>query len=146
MTLTTTEWGTKLLFAMPERPKILIIDDAPEICRFYRVVLTQSGFDVSVAEDGSKGIRKAMSERPRLILLDLRLPDTNGLKVLTSLRSEDATRNIPIIVFTGSATKQKVDEAIKLGADAFILKGMMPVKQMVEKIRALVLPSAAPHP
>ena len=131
---------------MSARPQILIIDDAAEIGRFYNSVLTQSGFDVLIAEDGSRGILKAETERPRLIMLDLCLPDTDGLKVLTALRSKDATRNIPIIVFTGSATKQKVDEAISLGANAFIFKGMMPIKQMVEKIQALISPPAPSHP
>ena len=129
---------------MLERPKILIIDDAAEICRFYNSVLTQAGFKVLVAEDGSKGIFKAETEQPRLIMLDLRLPDADGLEVLTTLRSKDATKTTPIIVFTGSATKQKVEEALALGADAFIYKGMMPIKEMVDKIRSLIFPSETP--
>jgi CheY-like chemotaxis protein len=126
---------------MAERPKILIIDDAPEICRFYSTVLTQSGFEVLLADDGLKGIFRAETDQPHLIMLDLRLPDSDGLQVLNKLRSKDATRNIPVIVFTGSASKQKVEEATYLGANAFIFKGMMPIKQLVDKIRSLILPA-----
>ena len=123
---------------MSERAKILIIDDAPEIGRFYNSVLTQSGFEVLIAEDSTKGILKAETERPHLIMLDLQLPDADGLHVLNTLRSKEATKKIPIIVFTGSASKQKADEALFLGADAFIFKGMMPIKQLVDKIRFLI--------
>ncbi len=126
---------------MPPPIKILIIDDAPEMSRFYVHALTKAGFQVLVAESAMKGILKIQGENPSVVLMDLQLPDRSGMEVLKFIRSHDETKNIPVVMFSGSATKQVIEEAIALGANAFVLKGMITVKQMVDKITALLPPS-----
>jgi len=130
---------------MTEKAKILVIDDAPEMCRFYHLVLTKAGFDVLTAENGKKGLALADTENPNLILLDLRLPDMDGTDILKIFRSSGKTEKTPILVFSGSASKAKVDEIISLGANAVVFKGMIPIKQMVDKIKSLLDVPPAPQ-
>jgi CheY-like chemotaxis protein len=102
--------------------------------------LLRRGYRVALAEDGQQGIAMARSERPDLILMDLGLPKVDGWEATRLLKSDIATRHIPIIVLSAHATTNDREMAISAGSDEFDCK---PVKfdRLLEKIELLLATS-----
>lgn len=86
---------------MNERPKVLIAEDDASVRMTLEFVLEDEGFSVLTAEDGAEALRIAGQELPDVILLDQVMPKMDGKRVFSALRSEDATRAIPVLVLTG---------------------------------------------
>jgi CheY-like chemotaxis protein len=84
-----------------ERPKVLIAEDDASVRMTLEFVLEDEGFSVLTAEDGAEALRIAGQELPDVILLDQVMPKMDGKRVFSALRSEDATRAIPVLVLTG---------------------------------------------
>jgi DNA-binding response OmpR family regulator len=85
------------------RPKVLIAEDDPSVRMTLEYVLEDEGFSVLMAEDGAEALRIAGEELPDVILLDQVMPKMDGKRVFSALRSEDATKTIPVLVLTGMA-------------------------------------------
>jgi CheY-like chemotaxis protein len=91
--------------------RILVVDDDPSIRQLYRTVLRLNGFIVDLAEDGLGALRRIDEQLPDLIVLDLHLPGVNGFDVLSDLRANTATGDIPVIVITGSNSRHAIARA-----------------------------------
>jgi DNA-binding response OmpR family regulator len=113
--------------------KILVVDDEPKIVQLAQDYLTHAGFDVSAAFDGRSALATAHAEKPDLIVLDLGLPDLDGLDVTRALRKET---NVPIIMLTARAEETDKLVGLELGADDYITKPFSP-KELVARARAL---------
>jgi two-component system KDP operon response regulator KdpE len=98
---------------------VLIIEDEPEILRFLRTTLPPHGYRVHEASTGREGLTQAAARNPDLILLDLGLPDLDGLEVIRRVRKSAA---IPIIVLSARAQEPMKVEALDLGADDYVTK------------------------
>ena len=81
--------------------KILVVDDNVQLQIAFRKVLKSSGYEVELAGDGEEGLRLARSTRPDVILLDMMLPRLSGLDVLLALKTDPATKSIPVIALSG---------------------------------------------
>jgi two-component system KDP operon response regulator KdpE len=101
------------------KPRVLLIEDDPQIRRFLRAALGENGYDVFEAETGHQGLSEASASRPDVILLDLGLPDIDGLAVLEGLRSWTAT---PIIVISARGQEDAKVAALDRGADDYLVK------------------------
>lgn len=114
--------------------KILIVEDEPKIVELVRRYLERDGYQVSVAGDGQKAIEVARSWQPDLVLLDLNLPDMDGLDVCRTVRR---TSSVPIIMVT--ARDEDVDKLVglELGADDYITKPFSP-REVVARVRAVL--------
>ncbi|MCJ7813263.1 response regulator [bacterium] len=123
---------------IPEKLTILLVEDSPTIRLLYRKVLESDGFEVIEAEDGETGWEMAMNKKPNLILLDLILPDANGLEVLERVRASDVTKNIPVIVLTTLKRIQDIQQAINLGANYYAYKGSDSPKKILTMIHKLL--------
>jgi two-component system alkaline phosphatase synthesis response regulator PhoP len=113
---------------------ILVVDDEPKIVKQARDYLEKSGFRVATAGDGKTALAAARHERPDLVVLDLNLPEMDGLDVCRALRRESG---VPIIMLTA-----RVDEAdrligLELGADDYITKPFSP-RELVARVRAVL--------
>jgi CheY-like chemotaxis protein len=96
---------------MPERSKIVVIDDEEDFCEFVKWSLECTGrFEVLVSNDGPSGIVLAQTEEPELILLDINMPQMNGAEVADRLLHSDDTKDIPIAFITGLLQKEEVSE------------------------------------
>jgi DNA-binding response OmpR family regulator len=113
--------------------KILVVDDEPKIVQVARDYLEHAGFDVAEAFDGRSALAAARAEKPDLIVLDLGLPDLDGLDVTRTLRKET---NVPIIMLTARAEETDKLVGLELGADDYITKPFSP-KELVARARAL---------
>ena len=117
---------------------ILIIEDEPGFRHIYRDLLEREGFLFLEAEDGEKGWALARDAKPDLVLLDLVLPKESGYEVLKRIRHNDATREIPVIVFTVMSDDQDIDIGIELGANDYLVKGYDRPEVIVHRIKALI--------
>jgi two-component system phosphate regulon response regulator PhoB len=119
------------------KQKILIVDDEPDALELIKVNLTNAGFTVATAEDGEEAIKKARAILPGLILLDLMLPEVDGLEVCKILRQDGATKGIPIIMVTAKATEIDRVLGLELGADDYVTKPFSP-RELVLRVKALL--------
>ncbi len=107
-------------------PKIMVVEDEPSAMRFMTHVLQKGGFEIIQANNGLEGLKKAFSEKPDLIVLDVMLPGMDGFNVCNRLTSDPITRNIPIIILSAKARDSDEAEAIHSGADLFLAKPVSP--------------------
>jgi two-component system, OmpR family, KDP operon response regulator KdpE len=112
-------------------PRILIIDDEPQICRLLRVSLGAYGYDVGEATSGQDGINRVAIFKPDLIVLDLGLPDIDGKEVIRRLRDWCLT---PIIILTARGQEEEKVEALDAGADDYVTKPFG-VSELMARIR-----------
>jgi two-component system alkaline phosphatase synthesis response regulator PhoP len=112
---------------------ILVVDDEPKIVQIARDYLEHAGFGVSAAFDGRSALGLVRSEHPDLIVLDLGLPDIDGLDVTRALRKET---DVPIIMLTARADESDKLVGLELGADDYMTKPFSP-KELVARVRVL---------
>lgn len=101
------------------KPSILIIEDEPEITKFLRATLAAHDYKTVFAENAKEGIRFAGSYKPEIIILDLGLPDMDGLDVIKAVRHDSG---VPIIVLSARGQEQDKVNALELGADDYLTK------------------------
>jgi CheY-like chemotaxis protein len=101
--------------------KILVIDDEPGIRDLLDRLLRRKGYDVVLAESGRQGVELFRRERPDVLVLDLKMPEMDGLTVLRQIRS--LNRSQPVIVLTGSRTAEMEQQVRALGVTEYIAKG-----------------------
>ena len=117
---------------MATKNTILIIDDEPQIRKVLTIALDSVDFKVLEAESGNSGIVQTATNRPQLVILDLGLPDRDGLSVLKELRS---WTDIPIIILSVRNSEEDIVKALDLGADDYITKPFN-TKELLARIRA----------
>ena len=125
------------LSQMSRQRKILIVDDEPDALELLEYNLRQAGHDVALAEDGREALNKARTELPDLILLDLMLPEVDGLQVCKKLKQDAATRHIPIIMVTAKAAEIDRVLGLELGADDYVTKPFSP-RELVLRVENLL--------
>ncbi len=113
---------------------ILIVDDEPKIVQLARDYLEHAGFAVLTAYDGPAALHAARSSKPDLIVLDLGLPQTDGLDVTRSLRKDS---DVPIIMLTARAEESDKLIGLELGADDYLTKPFSP-KELVARVRTVL--------
>jgi len=104
------------------KPKILVVDDDPDLVKALRLRLRANNCEIVTASDGYSVIATAQKERPDLIILDLGIPVGDGFVVLDRLQKNDALSAIPVIVLTARDPQNNEARALKLGAAAFFQK------------------------
>jgi two-component system phosphate regulon response regulator PhoB len=118
------------------RPRILIIEDERALTEVLTYNLQREGYDTVVALDGQEGLRKAQMQIPDLILLDLMLPNMDGLDVCRQLRANERTRKVPILMLTAKAEETDQVVGFSMGADDYVTKPFS-VKVLLQRIKAL---------
>ena len=119
------------------RSKILVVDDEPEAVELLEFNLKQAGFDVVAAADGAQALKKARAALPSLIVLDLMLPEIDGLEVCKMLRRDPATARIPIIMLTAKAAEIDRVLGLELGAEDYITKPFSP-RELVLRVQKVL--------
>lgn len=115
--------------------RILIVEDEPAVARGLEYALTNEGFHVAWAQNGERAMQLLQTEKPHLIVLDIRLPDTNGFDLCRQLRAEGHRQ--PILMLT--ARDEEVDKVLglELGADDYMVKPFS-LRELLSRIRALL--------
>lgn len=117
--------------------RILIIEDEKDIVEFVKFNLIRDGFEVISAESGEQGLKKAQTDIPDLILLDVMLPGLNGLDVCRFLKNKVQTEHIPIIMLTARNEDVDIITGLEIGATDYVTKPFSP-KVLIARIRAIL--------
>ncbi len=123
---------------MSTHRKILIIEDEPDVVDLLTFQLRKAGgFTALIAADGAEGLKKARSESPALIVLDLMLPRMSGLELCKILKTDSSTRHIPVIMLTAKAEEVDRIVGLEFGADDYVTKPFSP-REMILRIQAIL--------
>ena len=125
------------------KPTILIVDDEPDVVDLLEFNLRGAGFEVATAETGSQALKKARESIPDLILLDLMLPEIDGLEVCKLLRRDPQTSDVPIIMLTAKASELDRVLGLELGADDYVTKPFSP-RELILRVKGLLRRRAGP--
>jgi len=117
---------------MSERPRILVVDDEPQLTRVLRTGLTSRGYDVRAAADGQAGFETFTDWRPDLVITDLAMPVMDGLELCRRVRAISA---VPIIVLSAKGEEKTKVEALDMGADDYITKPFG-IDELLARVRA----------
>lgn len=117
--------------------RILVIDDEEDLIELVRYNFEREGFQVQSASDGESGLRIARQELPDLILIDLMLPGMDGLELCRSLRAENRTASIPVIMLTAKSAESDRIVGLELGADDYVTKPFSP-RELAARVKAVL--------
>src|SRR5712691_4136917 len=117
--------------------EVLVVEEEPDIRNLIVLHLARDGFRCRTATSGSEALREARAARPDLLILDLMLPEIDGLEVCRRLRSDPATATIPIIMLTAKADEIDRVVGLEMGADDYVVKPFSP-KELIARIRAVL--------
>ena len=119
------------------KQKILVVDDEPEAVELVEFNLKQAGYDVATAADGDEALKKAKANQPALMVLDLMLPEIDGLEVCKLMRRDSSTAKIPILMLTAKAAEIDRVLGLELGADDYVTKPFSP-RELVLRVRKIL--------
>lgn len=114
---------------------ILFIEDESAIQKTFSDALKKEEYEIISALDGEVGLRLAKEKKPDLILLDLVLPKLDGFQVLQSLKSNETTRAIPVIVLTNLEQMEDIQKAIDLGAKTYLVKSNYNLSEVIDMVK-----------
>jgi CheY-like chemotaxis protein len=121
-------------------PTLLIVDDEPDNIELLARRLTRRGFEVVSATSALEGIARAEAERPHLVLMDIKMPQVDGLEATRRLKANPATAHIPVIALTAHAMAEDRALALAAGADEYESKPV-DLPRLLEKVTALLPPA-----
>jgi len=119
------------------KSKILVVDDEPDALEVIGFKLREAGFAPVFATDGAKALAAVRAERPDLVILDLMLPEIDGLEVCKILRRDPATVSLPVLMLTAKAAEMDRVLGLELGADDYLTKPYSP-RELVLRVRKLL--------
>lgn len=114
--------------------RILIIEDDPYVQRMYKRMFSFKKYQIEIASTGEQGIMLAKKNKPDLILLDVMLPEMNGLEVLAKLKSDPDTKSIIIFMLTNLGDDDTMDKAKALGAERYMVKVDFSPQQVLDEV------------
>ena len=125
---------------------LLIVEDEMMLAQMYSSKLKKEGFEVHVAHNGREGIAKMRSEHPNLVLMDVLMPDIDGLQALRQVKADSQTKDIPVLILTNMSDDNYAKQAIKDGANDYIVKAETTPEQVVQTIKGILkLPDSGKH-
>lgn len=115
--------------------KILLVEDDTFMAELLAQELTRAGFDISLAKTGKEALQKFKETPPELVLLDILLPDVNGVEVLRSIRNEPAGAGVKVMILSNLSEGQDVEEAKGLGVTDYLVKANTSLPDITVKVK-----------
>jgi DNA-binding response OmpR family regulator len=114
--------------------KILLIEDDQFLAKMYFTKLSLANYEVITADNGERGLFKAQTEKPDLILLDIMLPGIDGWEVLQKIKADKTSAMIPVILLTNLGQQEEIERGLHLGASDYLIKAHFTPKEILKKI------------
>ena len=114
--------------------RILLIEDDKFLRRACEVGLKKRGFTVVTANDGEEGLQKAQTDSFDLILMDMLMPKISGLEALQALKTDEQTRDIPVVMLSNSSIDSDVQRAKELGAAGYLVKASLSLQELGDQV------------
>lgn len=118
--------------------KILLVEDEPSIRDLYSRQLMKSGYNVTVAADGTQGIEALTKDTFDLLLLDIMLPGMNGLQILREFKTKSPNSPMKIVLLTNLGQDTVIKEGFTLGANAYLIKASYTPDQVVNEVKNIL--------
>jgi DNA-binding response OmpR family regulator len=115
---------------------VLVVDDDPVILKLLLVNFELEGFTVITANDGREGVERAKNDRPDVVISDIMMPTMNGLELVSTLRADPETADLPVLLLSAKAQMVDVQRGFELGADDYVTKPFDPI-ELIDKVTAL---------
>lgn len=120
------------------QPKALIIEDEQFIRDIYKRQLEKAGITVDGFGNGAEGLQSISQNKYNIILLDIMLPDLNGLEILKQIKQNPASKNIPVIMLTNLGQDEIIKEGFTLGAQGYFIKASYTPDQIVAEVKNIL--------
>jgi DNA-binding response OmpR family regulator len=118
-------------------PKVLVVDDDPVIVRLLEVNFEMEGFEVVSGVDGMDGIEQARKHQPDVVVSDVMMPKLNGLELCIALKTDDATKHIPVVLLSAKAQVSDIRAGLDAGADDYVTKPFEPL-DLIDRVNKLL--------
>lgn len=119
--------------------KIILVEDDTFLSKMYVDKLSQEGdFEVEAFGKGEEAFNNMKDNKPDLVLLDIVLPDINGVKVLKMMKENDDLKHIPVLMLTNLNEKDYINEALDLGADGYLIKAHFTPNEVIDKVKQIL--------
>ena len=122
-----------------DKKTILLIEDDLITVKMYQAKFESAGLNLLVATSGAQGLEMIKKEKPDLVLLDIKLGDTDGFDILKKVKKDSEIKNIPVILLSNIRKLNGEDKGKKLGAEEFIMKAKILPDELIEKIKKYLL-------
>ncbi|OGY84190.1 MAG: hypothetical protein A3F54_03780 [Candidatus Kerfeldbacteria bacterium RIFCSPHIGHO2_12_FULL_48_17] len=121
-----------------QKQKILIVEDDRFLHDLSKKKFINEGYQVVSAFNGKEALERAQTELPTLIVLDILLPEIDGMDVLESLKKDPKTRNIPVIIVSNYSDRERIQQGLKLGATDYMIKAHFSPDDIVKKVKEII--------
>ncbi len=125
------------------RKKILLVDDSSTVILMEKMILSKGPYEIVTARDGVEGVAKAKSEQPDVILLDVMMPNLDGLSACAAIRNDEATAHIPIIMVTTRGEEKNMETAYQNGCTDYVTKPINGLELLTKLSNILGLAAAS---
>jgi len=122
---------------MTARPLVLVADDNADILGLVKAILERSGYDVVAVSDGAQALASVDKCKPDLAVLDITMPEIDGLEVLRRLREDTKTSELPVVLLSAQAQEADVERGFATGASAYLRKPFSP-RQLTQSVADLL--------
>ncbi len=114
---------------------MLLVEDDVFLSSIYQKKFEMEGYKVTTADNGEKALVEAKAKKPSIIMLDILLPKLDGFAVLTQLKADETTKDIPVILLTNLGQKDDVEKGLQMGAVDYLIKAHFKPSEVVDKIK-----------
>jgi DNA-binding response OmpR family regulator len=118
--------------------KVLLVEDDAMIIDMYLMRFQEEGYEVFHTDKGSEALEIAEHQKPDIALLDVMLPEIDGFTILRELKSNDKTKNIPVLMLTNLGQESDQDKGEELGAEGYFIKAQHTPTEIMEKIKGII--------
>ncbi len=121
---------------MEPKKKILIVDDSKELGNIMQDMLTFKGYEVTVENDGTKAVARALAEKPDLMLLDLRMPNIHGFDIVKALREDAWGKTAKILILTATDSLNEIPPGIGISSNDYMMKSVWGIEEVETRVRS----------
>lgn len=118
--------------------RILLLEDEAYLRSIYIKQLQSAGFNVDGFSSGKEGLKAIQTNTYDLALMDIMLPDTNGLEILKEIKQNVLTKNTPVVLLTNLGQEVIIDQAFKLGAEGYLIKSAITPDQIITEVKNIL--------
>ena len=118
---------------------VLVADDDEDILMLVRLILERAGFEVIAARDGAEAVELACARPPQLVVLDVTMPEVDGLEALERLRADERTAGVPVLLLSSRVQEADVERGLAAGATGYVPKPFSP-RDLTARVAELLTP------
>jgi len=117
---------------------VMLVEDDTFLANIYKTKFEMEGFKINVAENGEKGLEEIKKRKPNIVLLDILLPKMDGFAVLEAIKTDNTTKDIPVILLTNLGQKDDVEKGLDMGAVDYLIKAHFKPSEVVGKVKEVL--------